>query len=90
MANAIPYEVGHFSVYYKSDDGVMYSMPQKTIKVMKYPAGDVGFMDATEAHNIYPSFKNYLIGLGVLTNEDDFGYPEVKLNQNVVEYYKIN
>ncbi len=82
------YEVGRFSLSYHSDDGVMYVMPQTTIKVMKYPAGIIGFVDAEEANRVYPRFKNYLIEIGALTYEDDFGYPDVKLNQNTVQYSK--
>ncbi len=88
MANNRAYEYGRFSLSYQSNDGVLYSMPQTTVKIMKYPAGIVGFMDAAEANNIYPRFKNYLIEIGVLSHEDDFGYPDVKLNQNTVQYYK--
>ncbi len=90
MANNHAYEYGRFSVCYKSDNGVMYVMPQTTIKVMKYPAGDIGFVDIDDAISIYPRFKNYLIDIGALNLMDDFGYPEVKLNQNTVEYCKIN
>ncbi len=89
MANERAYEYGRFSLSYQSNDGVMYSMPETTIKIMKYPAGEVGFMDADEANNIYPRFKNYLIGIGVLNHDDNFGYPDVKLTQNTVQYYKI-
>jgi len=90
MANNRAYEYGLFSLSYQSNVCVLYSITQTTVKIMKYPAGEVGFVDAAEANNIYPRFKNYLIRIGVLNHEDDFGYPHVKLNQNTVQYYKIN